>query len=294
MTEADWLASRFEEQRPRLRAVAYRMLGSLAEADDAVQNSWLRLSGADTADVQNLDGWLTTVVARECLKLLRGRRHRQEEPLDETGAQPPRAGSGGDPEAAALLADAVGPALMVVLDTLGPAERLAFVLHDVFAVPFDDIAAILERSPAATRQLASRARRRVRGADPPSAVDLARQRRVVGAFLAALREGDFEGLIAVLDPEVLFLEDTTELPPGAAALLHGAQAVATHAAAFSKSARFVEPALVYGIAGLAIVPGGHLVGALAFRFRDGKIAEIQAISRAADLRYVDLACPADG
>ncbi|HEX5189075.1 MAG TPA: sigma-70 family RNA polymerase sigma factor [Streptosporangiaceae bacterium] len=294
MTEADWLASRFEEQRPRLRAVAYRMLGSLAEADDAVQNSWLRLSGADTADVQNLDGWLTTVVARECLKLLRGRRHRQEEPLDETGAKAPTADSRGDPEAAALLADAVGPALMVVLDTLGPAERLAFVLHDVFAVPFDDIAAILERSPAATRQLASRARRRVRGAAPPSEVDLARQRRVVGAFLAALREGDFEGLIAVLDPDVLFLEDTTGLRPGAAALLHGSQAVATHAVTFSPSARFVEPALVYGLAGLAIVPGGHLVGALAFRFRDGKIAEIQAISRASDLRYVDLARPADG
>ena len=290
MNEADWLASRFEEQRPRLRAVAYRMLGSLAEADDAVQNSWLRLSGADTTEVQNFPGWLTTVVARECLKMLRARRHRQEQPLDEAGATSATAdAAGGDPEAAALLADSVGPALMVVLDMLGPAERLAFVLHDIFAVPFDDIAAILERSPAATRQLASRARRRVRGAAPPREVDLARQRLAVDAFLAALRAGDFQRLVALLDPEVLFLEDTTDLPPGAAALLHGSQAVASHAITFSRSARFVEPALVYGAAGLAIVPHGQLVGALAFSFSDGKIAEIQAISRAADLRYVELA-----
>jgi RNA polymerase sigma factor (sigma-70 family) len=290
MNEADWLASRFEEQRPRLRAVAYRMLGSLAEADDAVQNSWLRLSGADTTEVQNFPGWLTTVVARECLKMLRARRHRQEQPLDEAGATSATAdAAGGDPEAAALLADSVGPALMVVLDMLGPAERLAFVLHDIFAVPFEDIAAILERSPAATRQLASRARRRVRGAAPPRVVDLARQRQVVDAFLAALRAGDFQRLVALLDPEVLFLEDTTDLPPGAAALLHGSQAVASHAITFSRSARFVEPALVYGAAGLAIVPHGQLVGALAFSFSDGKIAEIQAISRAADLRYIELA-----
>ena len=290
MNEADWLAARFEEQRSRLRAVAYRMLGSVAEADDAVQNSWLRLSGADTSQVQNLPGWLTTVVARECLKMLRTRRHRREEPLDEAGAEPQAAdpAAGGDPEAAALLADAVGPALMVVLDMLAPAERLAFVLHDVFAVPFDDIAAILERSPDAARQLASRARRRVRGAAPPREVDLARQRQVVGAFLAALRDGDFERLVAVLDPDVVFLEDTTDLPPGAAALLHGSRAVASHALTFSRSARFVEPALVHGGAGLAIVPGGHLAGALAFSFSNGRITGIQAISSAAGLRYVDV------
>src|SRR5580658_9722022 len=185
MDEADWLAERFEEQRARLRAVAYRMLGSQAEADDAVQNSWLRLSGADTSEVANLAGWLTTVVARECLKMLRSRRGRREEPLDDAMTEPADEQENNNPEAAVLLADSVGPALMVVLDTLAPAERLAFVLHDIFAVPFDEIAPILERSPVATRQLASRARRRVQGATPSRQVDLARQRRVVDAFLAA-------------------------------------------------------------------------------------------------------------
>jgi RNA polymerase sigma factor (sigma-70 family) len=214
MDEAEWLAARFEEHRPRLRGVAYRMLGSLAEADDAVQNSWLRLSGADTSGVENLGGWLTTVVSRECLKMLRSRRHRREEPLADAEIEPlatradrtdreaadPEAA---DPEARVLLADAVGPALMVVLDALAPAERLAFVLHDIFAVPFDEIAPMLDRSPAATRQLASRARRRVQGAAPPEPVDRARQRQVADAFLAALRDGDFEGLVALLDPDVL-------------------------------------------------------------------------------------------
>src|ERR1700722_15518541 len=193
MDETDWLAERFEEQRARLRAVAYRMLGSQAEADDAVQNSWLRLSGAEASKVENLAGWLTTVVARECLKMLRSRRDRREEPLADAMTEP--LGSEhdvDDPEAAVLLADAVGPALMVVLDTLAPAERPAFVLHDIFAVPFDDIAPILKRSPVATRQLASRARRRVPGAPPSRQVDLAGQRRVVDAFLAALRAGGFE------------------------------------------------------------------------------------------------------
>jgi RNA polymerase sigma factor (sigma-70 family) len=219
MDEADWLAARFEEQRARLRAVAYRMLGSQAEADDAVQNSWLRLSGADTAEVENLAGWLTVVVARECLKMLRSRRGRREEPLADTVTEPPGSEHDvDDPEAAVLLADAVGPALMVVLDTLAPAERLAFVLHDIFAVPFDDIAPILERSPVATRQLASRARRRVQGATPPRQVDLVRQRRVVDAFLAALREGDFEALVTVLDPEVVLRDDTAGLPGGTATM----------------------------------------------------------------------------
>ncbi len=290
MDEADWLAVRFEEQRAQLRAVAYRMLGSLAEADDAVQNSWLRLSRADTADVDNLAGWLTTVVARECLKMLRARRSRREELRADTTVEAPVGDhDASDPEAEALLADSVGPALMVVLDTLAPAERLAFVLHDIFAVPFGEIAPILERSPAATRQLASRARRRVQGATPPQHVDLARQRQVVDAFLTALREGDFDALLAVLDPDVLLRDDSAALPPSAADLMRGARAVAAHALTFSKSARFVQPALVNGAAGLAIVPPGQLIGALGFTFKHDKIAEIEMISDPERLRHVDLA-----
>ncbi|MFG1825130.1 sigma-70 family RNA polymerase sigma factor [Microbispora bryophytorum] len=273
------LAVRFEEQRPRLRAVAYRMLGSHAEADDAVQNAWLRLSGADTAEVANLAGWLTTVVARECLKMLRTRRNRREEPLADITAAGHDAG---DPEAEALLADAVGPALMVVLDSLAPAERLAFVLHDVFAVPFGEIAAILGRSPAATRQLTSRARRRVAGATPPRHVDIARQRRVVEAFLAALRHGDLDGLLAVLDPDVLLRDGDT-------GLARGARAVGAHALTFSRAARFVRPALVGGTVGLAIVPGGRLIGALGFTFDHDRIVVIELIGDPGRLRQVDLA-----
>ena len=259
MAESDWLAEGFEQNRTRLRAVAYRMLGSLAEADDAVQNSWLRLSRADPAEVENLAGWLTTVVARECLKMMRARRSRREEPLADITAEPPAGRRDvSDPEAEALLADSVGPALMVVLDILVPAERLAFVLHDIFAVPFDEIAVILERSPAAARQLAIRARRRVRGATPPPSVDLGRQRRVVDAFLAALR---------------------------------GARAVGSHALGFSRSAQFVEPALVNGAVGLAIVPQGRLMGALGFTFSSGRITEIDMISEPGRLRDVDLAAP---
>jgi RNA polymerase sigma-70 factor (ECF subfamily) len=292
MDEADWLAARFEEQRAHLRAVAYRMLGSLAEADDAVQNSWLRLSGADTSEVENLAGWLTTVVARECLSMLRSRRGRREEPLAEEDLGSPAGGrEAGDPEAAALLADSVGPALMIVLDTLAPAERLAFVLHDIFAMPFDEIAPILDRSPVAARQLASRARRRVQGA-PPRQVDPARQRRVVDAFLAALRDGEFEALLTLLDPDVLLRDDSASLP-GAAAMMQGARAVGGYALNFSRSAQVVYPALVNGSAGLAIVPQGRLVGALAFTVRDDKIVEIAMISDPDRLREVDLTA-ADG
>jgi RNA polymerase sigma factor (sigma-70 family) len=293
MDEAEWLAARFEEHRPRLRGVAYRMLGSLAEADDAVQNSWLRLSGADTSGVGNLGGWLTTVVSRECLRMLRSRRHRREEPLADAEIGPLPAGAdradaeAADPEAQALLADAVGPALMIVLDALAPAERLAFVLHDIFAVPFDEIAPILDRSPAATRQLASRARRRVQGAAPPEPVDRARQRQVADAFLAALRDGDFEGLVALLDPEVLLREDIAALPLGAP-VAQGARAVAAYAMNYSRSAQFVEVALVDGAAGLAIVPRGELFGAIAFTFRAGMIVEIEMISEP-DPQRVDLA-----
>ncbi|TQS25768.1 sigma-70 family RNA polymerase sigma factor [Microbispora sp. KK1-11] len=290
MDHADWLATRFEQQRPHLRAVAYRMLGSFTEADDAVQNAWLRLSGADTTDVDNLAGWLTTVVARECLKMLRTRRCHREEPLSDIAIESSADGCDvSDPEAEALLADAVGPALMVVLDRLSPAERLAFVLHDIFAVPFDEIAPILERSPAATRQLASRARRRVRGATPSRQVDLARQRRVVVAFLAALREGDFDGLLAVLDPDVLLRDSGAGFPPGAPALMRGARAVGAHALTFSRGARFVRLAVVNGAVGLAIVPQGRLVGALGFTFKEDKVAEIEMISDLELLRHVDLA-----
>ena len=291
--QADWLAARFEEQRARLRAVAYRMLGSQAEADDAVQNAWLRLSGADTSEVQNLAGWLTTVVARECLNMLRSRRERREEPLADAVTDPSAgADHDGDPEAAVLLADSVGPALMVVLDTLAPAERLAFVLHDIFAVPFDEIAPILERSPAATRQLASRARRRVQGAAPPGQVDLARQRRVVDAFLAALRHGDFDALVAVLDPEVVLRDDSAGLP-GGAATMHGAPAVGSYALRFSRGARFVHPALVEGTPGLAIGLPGRLIGALGFTLSGGVITEIDMISDRGRLRHVDLAAPGE-
>ncbi|GIH63689.1 sigma-70 family RNA polymerase sigma factor [Microbispora siamensis] len=277
------LAVLFEEQRPHLRAVAYRMLGTHTEADDAVQNAWLRLSGADTAEVANLAGWLTTVVARECLKMLRARRNRREEPLIDTTAELSAGGhDAGDPEAEALLADSIGPALMVVLDSLAPAERLAFVLHDVFAVPFDEIAAILERSPAATRQLTSRARRRVVGATPPRQVDIIRQRQVVQAFLSALRHGDFDGLLAVLDPDVL-------LRDGGAELVRGARAVGAHALTYSRAARFVRPALVDGTVGLAIVPQGRLIGALGFTFDHGKIAVIELINDPGRLGHVDLA-----
>ena len=289
MDRDEWLAARFEEQRVRLRAVAFRMLGSQAEAEDAVQNSWLRLSGADTSEVENLAGWLTTVVARECLKMLRSRRGRREESLAEE--EPPAADPEADgPEGAVLLADSIGPALMVVLDTLAPAERLAFVLHDIFAVPFDDIAPILERSPVATRQLASRARRRVQGAAPPRRVDPVRQRRVVDAFLAALRHGDFDALVAVLDPEVLLRDDSAGLP-GGAATMRGAHAVGAYALRFSRGARFVRPALVDGTPGLAIGPRRRLIGALGFSFDGDAITAIDMISDRARLRHVDLAAP---
>src|SRR5438093_6216729 len=225
MNERDWLAERFEEHRTHLRAVAYRMVGSLSEADDAVQEAWLRLGRTDASEVENLGGWLTTVVARVSLNMLRSRRVRREEPLGVHLPEPivDRA-DGTDPEHEALLADSVGLALLVVLETLAPAERLAFVLHDMFAVPFDEIAAIVGRSPTAARQLASRARRRVRGAAPVPDADLTRQREVVDAFLAAARGGDFDALVAVLDPDVVLRGDRGAVPPGASREVRGARA----------------------------------------------------------------------
>lgn len=289
MSDNDWLAARFEEHRGHLHAVAYRMLGSDADAEDVVQNSWLRLSGTDSAEVANLGGWLTTVVSRECLHVLRARRTHREQPFPEPAAGLVDPDEGHDPEAAALLADHVGPALMVVLDTLGPGERVAFVLHDVFAVPFDQIAPILERSPAATRQLASRARRRVRGGSPACRSDLARQRRVVDAFLAALTDGDLAGLIAVLDPDVTLRDDSAAPTAAAAGLLRGAQAVGSHAAGYSWGARFTRPALVEGTIGLALVtPRGELLGALGFAINKDRITRIEVISDPDRLHHVNL------
>jgi len=290
MDERAWLAERFEEQRPRLRAIAYRMLGSLGEADDAVQEAWLRLRGADTREVENLGGWLTTIVARVCLNLLRSRRSRREQPLGVHLPDPvvSRA-EGGDPEQEALLADSVGLALLVVLDALEPAERLAFVLHDVFAVPFGEIAAIVDRSPAAARQLASRARRRVQGAAPPPDADVARQREVVDAFFAATRDGDFEALIALLDPDVVLRSDGGAARPGATIVLRGAREVAARALTFARLSPFVRPALVNGAAGVVVAPHGRPFSVMGFTVREGRIVAIDSLSDPERLRQLDLA-----
>jgi RNA polymerase sigma factor (sigma-70 family) len=301
MDEHDWLAERFEEQRGHLRAVAYRMLGSLSEADDAVQEAWLRLSRADTSNVENLGGWLTTVVGRVCLDMLRSRTSRREEPLDahvpeRTVSRMGRVGGredGSDPEHEALLADSVGLALLVVLETLAPPERLAFVLHDMFAVPFDEIAPIVGRSADAARQLASRARRRVHGiggregADLVPAANLTRQRDVVDAFLAAARGGDFEALLAVLDPDVVLRSDPAALPAGAPREIRGAAAVARRAVV--GGARAAQPALVNGAVGVIVAPRGRLLMVLDFTIKDGKIVAIDAIADPARLHQLDLA-----
>ena len=287
MNERDYLAERFEENRTHLRAVAYRMLGSLSEVDDAVQEAWLRLSRADTAGIDNLGGWLTTVVARVCLDMLRSRKSRREEPLTPAAPDPVATGTtGSSPEHEALLADSVGLALLVVLDRLTPAERLAFVLHDMFAVPFEEIAPIVGRSAEATRQLASRARRRVRsGAATES--DLVRQREVVDAFLAALRSGDFEGLLAVLDPDLVVRADVA-VTSGAPTEVRGAAVWAKQAVAFGQLARLVRPALVNGAIGVVMAPRGRLVRALTFKIANGKITEIEVIGDPARLGELDL------
>jgi RNA polymerase sigma factor (sigma-70 family) len=293
MHEHDWLAERFQEQRPRLRAVAYRMLGSASEADDAVQGAWLRLSRSDTSGVENLGGWLTTVVARECLDMLRTRTSRREEPLGTHLPDPILSRQDGlDPEQQALLAEGVGLALQVVLETLAPAERLAFVLHDMFAVPFEEIAPIVGRSPAAARQLASRARRRVQGAAPVPDADLARQRKVVDAFFAAARDGDFDALLALLDPDVVVRVDAGAAPAGAWRRARGAAAVAEQVritGGFTRLARFVRPALVNGTAGLVVAPHGRPVAVMGFTITGGKIVEIDVLADPARLRRLDLA-----
>ncbi len=282
MDEPTWLGERFEEHRFRLRAVAYRMLGSLSEADDAVQEAWLRLSRGDAAGVENLGAWLTTVVARVCLNILRARQSRREDPLDAAGPHVPdpivSVEGHGDPEQEAMLADAVGLALLVVLDTLTPAERLAFVLHDMFGVPFDEIATLLERSPAATRQLASRARRRVQGGSPAVDRDPHRQREVVDAFFAASRDGDFAGLLAVLDPDVVLRADGGGGRAGRTVVLRGARTVAEQALTYTRLAPFVRPALVNGTAGVVVVARGRTLSVMGFTVAGGRIVAIDVVA----------------
>jgi len=286
MDENEWLAERFEAHRTHLRAVAYRMLGSRSEADDAVQESWLRLSRSDTSVVENLGGWLTTVVARVCLDMLRSRRSRREEPEGAHVPEPIVSREGGtDPEQEALLADSVGLALLVVLDTLAPAERVAFVLHDLFAVPFDEIAPIVGRSPTAARQLASRARRRVQGAAAVPDADLTRKREVVDAFLAASRGGDFYALLVVLDPDVVLRADSAAMAPGASREVRGARAVAE---TFKGRARAAQPALVNGAAGAVWAPGGQPRVVFGFTITRGKIVAIDLLSDPAHLAQIDL------
>jgi RNA polymerase sigma-70 factor (ECF subfamily) len=285
----DWLAQRFEEHRGHLRAVAYRMLGSLTEADDALQEAWLRVSRAETADVENLGGWLTTVVARVCLNMLRSRRARREESLDIHVPDPivgPE--SGLDPEREAVLADSVGLAMLVVLETLAPAERVAFVLHDMFGVSFDEIASILDRSATATRQLASRARRRVQANARVPDANISGQRQVVAAFFAAARHGDFEALIAVLDPQVVLRSDGGLLRPAATAVVRGAQAVASQALMFARPATPVHDVLVNGAAGVLIGPAAEPISVMSFIVRDGKIVEINSLADLDRLRRLDL------
>lgn len=278
MDERERLAARFEEHRGRLRAVAYRMLGSAREADDAVQETWLRLTRADVDRIENLGGWLTTVVGRVCLTMLRARGRRREVPVDgHVPDQVAGGADGGDPEEEAVLADAVGRAMLVVLDRLTPAERLAFVLHDTFSVPFEEIAGLLDRSPGAARQLASRARRRVTGVPAPDA-DVARQRQVAEAYLAAARGRDFDALLALLDPEVVLRADRTVVPTAERILARGARRVATRATAAAERARFAQPALVNGAVGLVLVTDGRLSMALAFTYADGKITEIDIVA----------------
>ncbi|MEV0589838.1 RNA polymerase sigma factor SigJ [Nonomuraea cavernae] len=279
MDERDWLTERFEEHRPQLRAVAYRMLGSVSEADDAVQDAWLRLARADTGGVENLGAWLTTVVARVCLNVLRSREQRREEPLEARLPDPIiSVEDGADPEREALLADSVGLALLVVLETLSPAERLAFVLHDMFAVPFEEIAPMIERSPAAARQLASRARRRVRGQAPAPDPDLTRQRDVVNAFFAAARDGDFDALVAVLDPGVVLRSDGGAGRARHTVTIRGARAVAEQAVTFGRFSPFVRPALVNGAAGVVVAAGGRPLSVMGFVVTDGRIVEIDVIA----------------
>lgn len=295
ITDNEWLAARFEEHRAHLRAVSYRMLGSVSEADDAIQEGWLRVSRADTSGVENLGGWLTTIVARVCLNILRSRDSRREEQLEVRLPDPIISReAGGDPEQQAILADSVGLALLIVLETLAPAERLAFVLHDIFAVSFDEIAGIVGRSPEATRQLASRARRRVRGAAPAPDADLARQREIVNAFQAAARDGDFDGLLAVLDPDVVLRADVGAMPGRASRVVHGADEVSRRALAYRQAAstpgsgQIPVPALVNGAAGIVNMRDGLPVSVMGFTIAGGRIVAIDILADPARLQNLDV------
>jgi RNA polymerase sigma factor (sigma-70 family) len=279
-TSSEWLADRFQEQRPHLRSVAYRMLGSLSEAEDAVQDTWLRVSRAGVSGVENLGGWLTTIVARVCLNMLRARNLRREESLDGHVPDPLVSPDPAlQPEEEALLADSVSLALLVVLDTLSPAERLAFVLHDMFQLPFEEIAPMVGRSPQTARQLASRARRRVKGAEIPAPdPDLARQREVVDAFFQAARGGDFDALVAVLDPDVILRSDYGARRPAAPKVFHGAAAVANQALIGALPGAELHPALINGTAGVVITVDGRPYAVMGFTVAQGKIVEIDAIA----------------
>jgi RNA polymerase sigma factor (sigma-70 family) len=288
MTDEAWLAQRLETHRPRLRAIAYRMLGSVTEADDALQEVWMRLSRSDAGAIQDLEGWLITVVARVCLDALRARRSRREEPLPGTVPEPLVSGASAiDPEQAALLGDAVGLAMFVVLDTLAPAERVSFVLHDVFGLAFDEIAPIVGRTSTATRQLASRARRRMRGAPIPDA-DIERQRAVVDAFYAAAREGDLGALLAVLDPNVVVRADLGPLGGGPREF-RGAEAVARGTLTFARYTVHAQPVLVNGAAGVVGAGGGRTYAVMAFTVRGGRIVEIDILADADRLQRLDMA-----
>jgi len=296
MDQQGWLIERFEENRSRLRGVAYRMLGALSEAEDAVQEAWLRLSRTDAATVDNLDGWLTTVVSRVCLDMLRTRKSRREEPLGSQVTEVTIVGrDGADPEGEAVLADSVGVALLVVLDTLTPAERLAFVLHDLFAMPFNEIGAIVGRSPDAAKQLASRARRRVRGSPAPSVAGRARQRTAVEAFLNAARAGDIEGLLAVLDPDaVIRIDAAARMAGGApdaapvAREVRGASTWVRQFIAFARRVSFVQPAVINGSVGLIFAPRGKLSRALTFTFAGEKVTRIEVIGDPARLGALEI------
>jgi RNA polymerase sigma factor (sigma-70 family) len=287
--DQDRLAEQFAEHRGRLRAVSYRMLGSLSEADDAVQEAWLRFSRTDTGAVENLAGWLTTVVSRVCLNMLRSRATRREEELGVHVPDPiVERADRSDPAHELLLADSVGLALLVVLETLAPAERLAFVLHDLFDVPFEEIAPIVGRTPAATRQLASRARRRVQDGAPPPDPDLTRQREVVDAFFAAARRGDFDALVAVLDPDVVLRSDGGAARPEATIQLRGAAAIASRALTFAHLSPFVRPVLVNGAAGVVVAPHGRPFSIMAFTVRGGKVVAIDTLVDSTRLDQLDL------
>jgi RNA polymerase sigma factor (sigma-70 family) len=295
MDQQTWLNQRFEENRPRLRGVAYRMLGSLSEAEDAVQEAWLRLNRIETNTIENLGGWLTTVVSRVCLDMLRSRKLRREEPIAQVTEPSVMRGEGTDPEGEAVLADSVGVALLVVLDTLTPAERLVFVLHDLFALPFDEIAPIVRRSPAAAKQLAMRARRRVRGSPTPSDAGTARQRELVEAFLRAARAGDLDGLLAVLDPDAVIRIDAAariDAPPqevGMARELRGASRWAKQLIALSRGLRFVQPALIDGSVGLILAPRGKLSKVMVFSFANAKVTRVEVVGDPDRLRDLNIA-----